>query len=178
MNSRVSCETFEEGVWLYLDDDLSPDERARWDNHLEGCERCRETLSNSQSTVGLYDRHGKVDAPEALIREVVSSAAMADTPRTPTLAVVTRMWRPVLAAAAAFTLMLYQPDLIGHKISEHRPIPPRGGYHSIARLLADPQAYLEKERSPLIPGLESPARSRWRAPRKPDRDTNYLRRFR
>ena len=50
------CEQFEaEGVWLWLDNDMSNVERKRWESHLETCEACQHILAETKSTLERYD---------------------------------------------------------------------------------------------------------------------------
>ena len=44
-NKTDLCQQFEQTVWTYLDDDLSPPERSDWKNHLKACAPCQQTLS-------------------------------------------------------------------------------------------------------------------------------------
>jgi predicted anti-sigma-YlaC factor YlaD len=92
------CERFDaEGVWLWLDDDLSRLERKRWEAHLASCETCRRVLSETKSTLDRYDSIEE-DTPGVKSIEAIFRKARQDRQYN--------FWRPILVAAAAIILVV------------------------------------------------------------------------
>ena len=56
-NKTDLCQQFEQTVWTYLDDDLSPPERSDWKNHLKACAPCQQTLSEVFRNCGHTKKH-------------------------------------------------------------------------------------------------------------------------
>jgi len=52
----LSCREVVELVTDYLDDSLSPKQRARFEHHLTGCDPCVEYLGQIRATVALAHR--------------------------------------------------------------------------------------------------------------------------
>lgn len=53
---QLSCQELVELVTDYLDDALSPEERARFDAHVEPCKGCRTYLAQMRTTIELAGR--------------------------------------------------------------------------------------------------------------------------
>ena len=68
---RLSCQELVELITSYLEDALPADERRRFDEHIGGCDGCRNYLEQMRITVRLlggitiYDLD--VDAEDALL---------------------------------------------------------------------------------------------------------------
>ncbi len=64
--AHLTCRELVELVTDYLEDALSPSERARFDRHLDVCADCRNHLEQLRTTVTLAGRLGPSDpSPEA-----------------------------------------------------------------------------------------------------------------
>lgn len=77
---RITCREFIEFLWQYLSDELSPEEREKFDDHLTRCAPCVRYLQSYQETVKI----GKIalaptaepvptEVPEELIQAILSS---------------------------------------------------------------------------------------------------------
>ena len=113
------CKEFPQAVWLLLGNELTDVDRGRWEGHLAECEPCRRELAEARAVLAAYHALPEQDAPEALIRAVVSKAA--GKRRWDWKGVVkglhtrTRprwVWGPVLAGAslAIFLLLSSEPQ--------------------------------------------------------------------
>jgi anti-sigma factor RsiW len=76
----VTCREFTEFLMRYLDGELPPDERARFDAHLARCPDCRGYLRNYEEAVRLGKRacaeeHDAVgdDVPEELVQAILAA---------------------------------------------------------------------------------------------------------
>ncbi len=58
----MTCRDLVELVTDYLDDALSPEERARFEEHLDMCEGCREHLDQVRTTLAVLDVMPETDA--------------------------------------------------------------------------------------------------------------------
>lgn len=69
----MTCQELAEFVLDYLDGQLAPDERARFDEHLALCPACVIYLDTYQRTVALARAAARVDepAPPAMPEELV-----------------------------------------------------------------------------------------------------------
>ncbi|MBM4256001.1 MAG: hypothetical protein FJ147_08905 [Deltaproteobacteria bacterium] len=76
----MTCREFVEFLWCYIDNDLSPVERATFDEHLAKCPDCVKYLQQYQATT----RIGKAvevsssepipsDVPEDLVQAILKS---------------------------------------------------------------------------------------------------------
>ena len=57
----IVCRQAVELVTAYLEDALSPRDRARFESHLQGCPHCREYLEQMRRTIQLM---GRIEADE------------------------------------------------------------------------------------------------------------------
>jgi len=53
---KLSCQELVELVTDYLEDALSPEEKARFEAHIEPCEGCRTYLHQIKTTIELVGR--------------------------------------------------------------------------------------------------------------------------
>ena len=78
----MTCREFIEFLWQYLSEELSPTERARFEEHLTRCAPCVRYLKSYEETVKL----GKAvfthpedleptDVPEELVQAILSARA-------------------------------------------------------------------------------------------------------
>lgn len=58
----MTCRELVELVTDYLDDAMSPQERARFEEHLDMCEGCREHLDQVRTTLTVLDVMPETDA--------------------------------------------------------------------------------------------------------------------
>lgn len=59
-----------------IDDSLTPEVRADFDQHLRGCEHCEVILNTTKKTIEIYRSHEIYDLPAGL-RERLHAAIMA-----------------------------------------------------------------------------------------------------
>ena len=83
----------------YALDALDPGERARYEEHLATCERCREELQDFWQVAGALGRAAGGPAPPAALRERILEQARDERPNVVPLR--RRVAAPVLASAAA-----------------------------------------------------------------------------
>jgi anti-sigma-K factor RskA len=83
----------------YALDALDPDERARYEEHLASCERCRDELQGFWQVAGALGRAAGGPTPPASLRERILEQARDERPNVVPLR--RRVAMPVLASAAA-----------------------------------------------------------------------------
>lgn len=83
----------------YALDALELDEARGYEQHLAGCERCREELASLQATAGALAYGAEPAQPPAALRERILEAARAERPNVMPLR--QRSWTRPLAAVAA-----------------------------------------------------------------------------
>ncbi len=59
----LSCEDVRRELSNYLEDDVTPDLRARIAAHLEGCRLCTAVFDGMGNVVRLYNHAGVLDLP-------------------------------------------------------------------------------------------------------------------
>ena len=69
----MKCREMVELMTDYLEGALSPSERARFDEHIAGCNGCRAYLEQMRSTVRAVRRLAEEDIPEPLQRELLKA---------------------------------------------------------------------------------------------------------
>jgi anti-sigma factor RsiW len=60
-------------VTEYLEDTLPPDQRRRFEEHLQGCENCTEYLAEMRTTLRLMGRLEPDQLPEQVRRDLVQA---------------------------------------------------------------------------------------------------------
>jgi anti-sigma factor RsiW len=83
----------------YALDALDPDERARYEEHLAACERCRAELQEFWQVAGALGRAAGGPPPPASLRDRILEQARSERPNVVPLR--RRVPAPVLASAAA-----------------------------------------------------------------------------
>ena len=83
----------------YALDALDPDERARYEEHLASCERCRAELQEHWQVAGALGRAAGGPPPPASLRDRILEQARSERPNVVPLR--RRVAAPVLASAAA-----------------------------------------------------------------------------
>jgi anti-sigma-K factor RskA len=83
----------------YALDALDPDERARYEEHLASCERCRDELQGFWQVAGALGRAADGPTPPASLRKRILEQARDERPNVAPLR--RRVAMPVLASAAA-----------------------------------------------------------------------------
>ena len=77
MPLMISCEEVEGFILSYLDGDLSPSEKRRFEFHLRVCRECRDYLAAYQRTLELTKAglaaEEKPELPEDLVRAIIAS---------------------------------------------------------------------------------------------------------
>jgi anti-sigma-K factor RskA len=84
----------------YALDALEPDEERGYEEHLAGCERCREELASLQAVAGLLAYAVEPARPPASLRGRVLDAARAERPNVVPLRRARSFSRPLAAVAA------------------------------------------------------------------------------
>src|SRR5262249_10516752 len=82
-------------------DALDPDERAAFETHLAGCERCRRELAELEEVVGALAYVNDGPAPPPALRERIVAAARAEGPSHVVALRPARRWLVPAAAALA-----------------------------------------------------------------------------
>ncbi|MEM6959249.1 MAG: anti-sigma factor [Myxococcota bacterium] len=93
----MNCERVEKHIGAYVDEELDAPMRIEFDDHLDGCESCRELLEFELCSREMVREALQVKAPEGLAERV--SAGLAHESG------VALSWRMVPAAAAAAMLI-------------------------------------------------------------------------
>jgi anti-sigma factor RsiW len=120
---------------LYALDALAGEDRARFEGHLEGCDRCREELAGLEGAAGALAFAVVGPAPSAELRERILAQAHGEGQnvvplRRRSVAVPVMGAFAVAATAAAVALGLWAASL-HHSLA---------GERSALRILGDPQA--------------------------------------
>lgn len=93
----------------YLDDEVTPPERARVETHLLTCAPCREELESLRWTVGLLQRMPPVELPRTFYLRETDVAPAAPRRRRGLLA-----WlQPLMAVSTAVSAVLFMIFLLG-----------------------------------------------------------------
>jgi len=71
MISFLTCQELVELVTDYLEGNLSPADRSRFEQHLSGCTACRNYLSQMRQTIKLVGRLTPDDLPAAEQEELL-----------------------------------------------------------------------------------------------------------
>lgn len=78
--TRLTCREFIEFLWQYLSEELSLEERGRFDDHLTRCDPCVRYLRSYQETIKIgkaaftpTDDPVPAEVPEELIQAILSS---------------------------------------------------------------------------------------------------------
>lgn len=71
IDAEMTCRELVELVTDYLDDVLAPDERARFERHLEGCHGCRGYLDQVRQSVRALGRLTPPPLPAAACEELL-----------------------------------------------------------------------------------------------------------
>jgi len=85
---ELSCREVSDFLGAYLDGDLRPDERARFDEHLAECPDCRTYLRQYEATIGLAkdacedDEAIGAGIPDSLVDAILSATGKAPRRRT------------------------------------------------------------------------------------------------
>jgi predicted anti-sigma-YlaC factor YlaD len=71
----MTCQEFVDSLPAYRENELTPAERIRANEHLAGCEKCAAYKRGYEQTIELAkaDRLGKTEIPEDLVRKVVAA---------------------------------------------------------------------------------------------------------
>jgi anti-sigma factor RsiW len=56
IDEQLSCQALVELVTDYLEDELPPEDRERFDSHIAACDGCRRYLEQIRATVALSGR--------------------------------------------------------------------------------------------------------------------------
>jgi anti-sigma factor RsiW len=64
MTETLTCQELVELITAYLDDALSPGDRARFEAHLAECDGCTNYLHQMQTTIALAGRLSEEAIPE------------------------------------------------------------------------------------------------------------------
>ena len=69
----MNCRQVVELMTDYLEGALSPAERARFEEHIAGCDGCRGYLAQMRRTVGVLGRLTEDSIPEHVQRELLAA---------------------------------------------------------------------------------------------------------
>ena len=78
--TRLTCREFIEFLWQYDSGELSPEERARFDDHLSRCAPCvrylqsyKETIAVGKAALASTDEPLPAEVPEELVQAILAS---------------------------------------------------------------------------------------------------------
>ncbi|UCE24172.1 MAG: zf-HC2 domain-containing protein [Candidatus Zixiibacteriota bacterium] len=75
----MKCKEFEELMTAYLGDDIPPDKRHSFEQHIESCERCQAEMATYENCAKFFQRFIKdEDPPEALRKAVLEKCGCQD----------------------------------------------------------------------------------------------------
>lgn len=69
----MNCKQVVELMTAYLDGALSPGDRARFEEHIAGCDGCTGYLAQMRMTTRVLGRLAAVPVPEVLQKELVDA---------------------------------------------------------------------------------------------------------
>ena len=145
----AACEDFSRIAWLLLSNELSAEERQRWEQHLLRCSSCRQEMVEIESTLKTYGTVREVDPPQKVIESILTEAQKGLEANQKNLRTVfkdifrfNRLWRPGLAAATLAVMVLVASNQSGRRAF---------GIRSIPELVH--QAEQERELDPIARGL-------------------------
>jgi anti-sigma factor RsiW len=93
----MTCQDFQDRINRYLDGELTPSERALFEEHLTACPVCQHELNQMQALFAVLDALQAVEVPSSFGREV-----LVGLPHTATL----HRGRWILVAQVAVSLIL------------------------------------------------------------------------
>ena len=73
MSTELTCREMVELMTAYLEDAMSPDDRARFESHLSGCDGCTNYLEQMRETIRLTGRLAE-DQLDPLQRDILLDA--------------------------------------------------------------------------------------------------------
>jgi len=80
----MTCREFIEFLWRYVEDDLRPEERAQFEDHLAKCPHCvkylqsyRETVRAGQVVFRELEDVVPVEVPEDLVQAILAARTKA-----------------------------------------------------------------------------------------------------
>ncbi len=153
-----------------LSNELSVEERERWEAHLLTCSNCRQEMLGIESALKAYGSLPGTDPPLTVVESVLAEAQKGEEANQNIWTTLKgslwsdRVWRPALAAATLVAVILVGSDESGRKaigirsISEviHHAEQKRGldpiarglldlrkriGIHGLAEYIEDPQGF-------------------------------------
>lgn len=65
----MNCQRLQESLWLYLYDEMAPEERAAAESHLEDCASCRAHLTEAEGLGALLSQRMESEPPPELLAE-------------------------------------------------------------------------------------------------------------
>jgi len=78
--TRLTCREFIEFLWQYETEELLPEERKRFDDHLTRCAPCvrylqsyRETIAIGKAMLAPTDEPLPAEVPEELVQAILAS---------------------------------------------------------------------------------------------------------
>jgi len=164
----MSCEELSEELSAYLDGELSPEERAALETHLERCPRCREELASLRAVSGLVASLPRVEPSEQLSRTLAASLRARRTRRwLRPIPLFAGDLIPALAVAAlvliAVTVTFVIPRFTSPGPQAERYDQPRDLASEVATPVARPEAPAERlaeaesDREGVVSGVEEKA---------------------
>jgi len=70
---RLTCQQVVELVTEYLDGVMAPARRARFEQHLSGCDGCTHYLEQFRTTIAVVGRLDVGDVPEPVMSELLAA---------------------------------------------------------------------------------------------------------
>lgn len=102
----MNCDRVAERMSSYLEGELPPDERARFDSHLESCPDCRELLDLMRTARAAMEDIPELEVPPALLHRLRVIPDRKSGFRASLEWLMRPALQPALGAAAIFMILL------------------------------------------------------------------------
>lgn len=73
-STDTTCQKFDQLLWAFVDGDMSESDRIFWNQHVQNCDRCQNTLNDARALELAYQRLPEYDPPETIIMELIGKA--------------------------------------------------------------------------------------------------------
>jgi len=139
----MSCETIEELLSPYLDDELSPEEKKTVEDHLESCPSCSELLSFMRDTRASLADFPEIELSESLLGRIHAFPSQRKKFRFSLDFFPRPSLQPLLAAATIvmvmFSLYYFNPNKSSINKTINRQV--NLGYSQMEKLYAKAESF-------------------------------------
>jgi len=67
----MTCKEFQELMTAYLGDELPPDKRRDFEQHIESCERCQSEMASYENCTKIFQKFVQDEDPPQALRKAV-----------------------------------------------------------------------------------------------------------